>query len=145
MPTYLFDTGVFLKWESLPPKWHKYRRDVESGRAEIVLFEALLAESAWKLCAEEGGARAAMRLLHSVLIRPRTRFLVKDPDDLVGATLRLFRLRGGFPARLSGLSLVDRLILAHAEASRARIVTFDSTLASAARLLGLDIDWVPSA
>lgn len=140
---FLFDTMVLTRWENLPPRWARPRSEVLSGRAEIVVFESLIAEASHRLSLLPEGEQHARRLLGRILALPRVLNDTRPAVEAIEAGIGLNRITSQKGFRDARLSLVDFLSSWHAKRTRARLITSDHGVRWCARQLGVQVDYLP--
>jgi predicted nucleic acid-binding protein len=145
MGWYIFDTNALRRWDALPAKWARYRREFERGRSRIVLFEALLFEAASVLAVSAGGEGSARQRLVSILASEQADFRALSTGEIIEGAFAAARLRSLKGWRQRNVSLVDKLCLHYAGIFHGKIVTFDRGLRDSARLMGVAVDWLPLA
>jgi predicted PilT family ATPase len=140
---YLFDTMVLTCWEDLPPRWARPRSEVLAGRAEIVVFESLVAEAAHQLSSLPEGEQHARRLLGQILAVPRVLDDTRPAVEAIEAGVALNKIASQKGFKDARLSLVDFLSSWHAKRTRARLVTSDHGVRWCGRQLGVEVDYLP--
>ncbi len=140
MKQLIFDTGVFSRRftdeRPFPEKWVPYWRGASEGTKTLILFEGLVAEMFYKLAEKRGfnfGRQkvAFVKSLRGVRVQP-----VTDEDAIRAGEIHI-------RTRRHRISLMDAWVLAIASRTSARVVTTDSGLQQASKMLGVEVDHLP--
>lgn len=140
---FLFDTMVLTSWDDLPPRWARPRSEVLSGRAEIVLFESLVAEAAHRLASLPLGEQHARRLLGHILAVPHVLDDTRPAVEAIEAGIGLNKITSKKGFKDASVSLVDFLSSWHAKRTGARLLTSDHGVRWCAQQLGVEVDYLP--
>jgi predicted nucleic acid-binding protein len=134
---YIFDAMVVASGSDAPPeKWERPFAEVRGGRAELLLFEPLVAEMVFQLSKRFGPERAKSEV-RSWKSLPGTRLCELDDSWAFAAAAARLKHQN------EDISYVDAFILDLARRERAKVLTTDCGLRDAARREKVDVSFLP--
>lgn len=135
MRGYLFDTMVHvIACDSVPEKWRRQWKEIQSGNKSLFLFEPLIAEIFYQLYKIIGDKHSRERIFW---LRALENTKIVELDDEMA--FEAGRLQNEF----NGISLVDAFSLTIAKRKGAKIFTSDRVIRDAARNIEVDVDYLP--